>query len=59
MKQMFPELYNELEDVENDEIKAMEKELRDLEKEILKAREYIKSKNQDRSIAENLFKKND
>ena len=35
MKQMFPELYDELEDVENDEIKAMEKELRDLEKEML------------------------
>ena len=38
-------------------IEELREYISDLEKEILKAREYIKSKNQDRSIAENLFKK--
>ena len=40
-------------------IEELKDYISDLEEEILKAREYIKSKNQDRSIAENLFKKND
>lgn len=40
-------------------IEELREYISDLEKEILKAREYIKSKKQDRSIAENLFKKND
>ncbi len=40
-------------------IEELKEYISDLEKEILKVRQYIKSKKQDRSIAENLFKKND
>ena len=35
MKKMFPELYDELYEGEDDEIKALEKELEDIEKDIL------------------------
>ena len=37
MKKMFPELYDELYNVEDDEIKAIEKELKDIEEEILES----------------------
>ena len=37
MKKMFPELYDELYDVEDDEIKAIEQELKDIEEEILES----------------------
>tara|TARA_B100000989_G_scaffold242559_1_gene189520 strand:+ start:1254 stop:1439 length:186 start_codon:yes stop_codon:yes gene_type:complete len=40
-------------------IEELKEYISDLEKEILKVRQYIKSKKQDRSMAENLFKKND
>ena len=40
-------------------IEELKEYISDLEDEILKAREYIKSKEDDRSIAESLFKKND
>ena len=38
-------------------IEELKEYISDLEKEILKVRQYIKSKKQDRSMAENLFKK--
>ena len=37
MKKLFPELYDELYQIEDDEIKAIEKELKDIEKEILES----------------------
>ena len=40
-------------------IEELKEYISDLEDEISKAREYIKSKEEDRSLAESLFKKND
>tara|TARA_R100001440_G_scaffold57950_1_gene77801 strand:- start:99 stop:7814 length:7716 start_codon:yes stop_codon:yes gene_type:complete len=37
MKKLFPELYDELYQIEDDEIRAIEKELKDIEKEILES----------------------